>query len=450
MAKKMTKKMIRDLTTAFGFTLDPTQIDALYMAENNVEAFLSWCRQAGKTETILAWLILGAVQGYSGLFFSHDSNTVNAAMARFSQVCVPLMDPSVGLVKKISPSNGFTQVEFTSGAMVYFRVRTPGAGRGLTFDRIVFDEAAIMDGSALAEVTPTLTNSKQRRILMAGTPPTPDDIRKYGTDTPWIKARAAGKNWMELSSAPEYDPELPTDLEAVRKANPMWRRITDLKGLIELELSKMSHEAFCRERLGVWNLPKPGEQHDPYLTKAEVDAMLTTQGTRDNTRFTAAIGILPGADEAYIAMSDGAITEIAETFDIGMGQLYELVDWITERARTQIDEIRIPNNQRGKALEKMLREKRLSQKVKMITVPEASSKISLFLKQTSEGSLKVYKSDETYMALTSFWLGIVPMSGSVDIRAGLDNDAARVIALTYATREGKLLDRATPIKLRSW
>jgi hypothetical protein len=449
MAKSLTKKMIKELMTKVGFTLDPAQIDALYTAENSSDTtYLSWVRQSGKTEEDLAFCMLGALQGYTGLFLSHNSNTVNAAMSRFASLAIPLMDPSVGIVKKVSPSNGFTQVEFTNGAMVYFRVRTTGAARGLTIDRVVFDEAAIMDDAFLAETVSTMTKSKKRRILMSGTPPTADDLRLYGTDTPWIRARAAGVNWIEFSSAPEYHPDLPTDLDAVKRANPMWRRIPDLAGLIKMELSQMSHEAFCRERLGVWNLPKPNELHEPYLTKAEVDAFLTAAGSKQS-RFTASLGILPGADEAYIAMSDGIVTEIAETFDVKMGQLYEIVDWIAERART-LDEIRIPNNQRGKAVEILLREKRLSGKVKMIQIPEASSKIALFLKQTAEGSLKVYKSDVTYMALTSFWLGIVPLSGSVEIKAGLDNDAAVVLALAFATREGKLLVRTQTMKVRSW
>lgn len=436
----MTKVRIRQVAELVGLTLDDEQVNVLHTAEKNGELYLSAMRQFGKTIASIMFLFIGAFKGEECLYTAHNSDCVMNTMRKFVAFAEPLIE--AGLVKKIAASHGFTQVEFAEGNLVKFRIRTGRMGVGTSLDRIVYDEAQMVDDSMIEELSPTMTNSESRRTLFIGTPPTKKELQTFGFDTPWIRAREEYPElWVEFSYQKEYSKDIPTTVAAIKKANPSWRRIPDIQGFVRTERRKLGHEGFCRMILGVWHIPSAVEINEPYISPADAKKFMT-QAATTSSKFTASIGILPTSKKAFVSMCDGGITEVAEDFDIEVGGLDSIVDWLVERKRS-IESIRIPANVRGKAIETALRERRAAGNVKMMNVPETDNHISRFLKQTRDGSLFVYESERfpVMIAMTSFWLGLIPQSGSHEILAGVPEDAALILSIVNATKEGKALER---------
>jgi hypothetical protein len=434
----LTKTRIRQVAELVGLTLDEEQVNILYEAEKKGELYVCAMRQFGKTIAAIMFLLIGALKGEECLYTAHNSDCVMNTMRKFVALSEPLIEP--GIVKKISASHGFTQVEFAAGNLVKFRIRTGRMGVGTSLDRIVYDEAQMLEQATIEELEPTMTNSASGRTLLIGTPPTPAELASYGFETPWILARSeAGDRWVEYSLVPEYSKDIPVTVASIKKANPSWRRIPDLQEFVAKNRRKLGHEGFCRMYLGVWNLPSEIEMHEPYISVDEAKKFMTKAAT-SSSRFTAALGILPSSKKAFITMCDGGMSEVAAEFDMEIGGIDAIVDWVVKK-KAIIESFRIPDNVRGRAIETALREKRCAAFVKMMKLPETDNQIARFLKQTKEGSLFVYESDKVWIAITSFWLGLIPQSGSHEILSGVPEDAALILSLVNATKDGRALER---------
>mgnify|MGYP001206632641 FL=1 len=437
MAERVNKKRIRWLADLVGLPLDPWQVDAVLEADKHQVFALSAPRQNGKTQIVLMVMLLWALRGWHVLFLTHRMDNVRREMSKMVGLCSVLK--AQGLVTKISNSNGFYEIYFASGGSILFRVRTPGVGVGLTVDAIIWDEAQKVDGEYALEAVATMRQSKWKKELLVGTPPTKRDFDMY-PDAPFIQMKKnGGDNYREYSAAAFYDASIPLTIQLARKANPAYRRTNNFWKDLQSNYAKTSHRQFMGQYMGVWWFPQVANFHDPELKPDEVAKMLTLRGSTA-TRFVASVGILPGSDRAYVAMSDGVTVEIAEEFDLGMGQLDGVIDWLKEHMRT-ISQVRIPANQRGQTLAKLLDEKNIGKKVRLLKMPETGNNIARFLAQAKAGSLLVYGGNNARIALSSFWLTVDQRSGSVSVGAGIDSDAALVLALVNATVDEKLSDR---------
>lgn len=393
-------------------------------------------RQNFKTELACIFLFIGALLGESGVFFGHNGDIVREALRRMVAICRPLV--KTGIVRKITDSHGFQTIEFATGAILYFRIRTSGATVGLTVDRIVFDEAQKLSGDFFEEASPTLTHSKSKKILFIGTPATDEDYKRY-PDSPFHKMkRESSPDLIEYSGADKYDPSIELNLAVAKKANPAWKLIPDFAKLVKQEQATMSHEAFCRQRLGIWKI-ETAEVHEPYFKPSATKDFFTARGSRSNI-FEAGLGITPTADKAFISMNDGQVIEVAAEFDLSSGDLDPVIQWIYERGRT-VRVVNIPANAKGKVIEQSLKANRFM-KTRLSTLPETSTSLVRLLKSLEQGDLKLFENSEVATAINSFWLGFDDRSGSSVIQSGDENDISLMLSLCLSTRIG--LNRTAP------
>jgi hypothetical protein len=435
-----TKKEIRETVAIWGSKPEPFQLDILHRIENGLELTCDAMRQIGKSETISDSMMLGGIKGEKSLYTSYDDLSTAEIRDRTFEKAEAVMEDTPGVIKKIVVSGTSTpHIEFNNGGRIEFRIRGPKLGRGAKRDRLYFDEAAQLSHEMFAKVSAFISNSKTGRIIMMGTPPSEQDFEKYGTDTPFIKARLnGGPNYISFGIG-EYDKNLKLSPAVARKYNPLWRKIPRFNDKQARFQSMMNHKSYCVEYLGAWAMPELQEIHDPHFSMDEVKNMLTDTSSR-SSRFTASVGVYPDSDWAYVAYNDGIKAEVVGRFDVTGGDLSELVEWLTARFR-KLETIRIPNNQRGQTIERMLKKNRVFN-VELMKVTDTAMNISRFEKQTAAGSLKIYKSGDVEMALSSFWLGLIASSGSYEIFSGLEKDKAIVLALVNSTKDGKITARA--------
>ncbi len=144
-------------------------------------------RQNGKSEFEIMAAFITALRGGTVLVFAHNRDLAAALAHRFMAHARPMKEQ--GLVTRITESVNINSCDFTSGGSVTFKIRGASVGVGLTLDRIIFDEAQKMDSRTLEDVMPTTTRAKHPSIIMIGTPPTAEDLKLFGTDTPFSGGR---------------------------------------------------------------------------------------------------------------------------------------------------------------------------------------------------------------------------------------------------------------------
>ena len=74
---------------------------------------------------------------------------------------------------------------------------------------------------------------------------------------------------MEFSAADEYSPDIKIDVNVLKKANPaiVAGRVPDWEKDFKRRVGNMSHEALCRQYLGVWVIPEDVETEINTLLK---------------------------------------------------------------------------------------------------------------------------------------------------------------------------------------
>lgn len=228
-------------------------------------------RQNGKgdeVEVVEAWCLLQ--RGEWILHTAHEIKTAKSAHERM----VSFLENSPDLrrkVRKIRYANGDESIYFTSGALVAYRTRTAGGGRGLDdISRIVIDEAQYVQFEQLASSMPILSANPNPQVNFIGSAGIADR-----SDFWWsLRVRAlraiAGEDegefsWLEhsaerveinrdgrvISTSPNVE-----DRAAWYESNPtLGERIEE--AFLAEELRVLGPEKFAREHLCVWD-PYPG------------------------------------------------------------------------------------------------------------------------------------------------------------------------------------------------
>ena len=247
----------------------------LMMAENSTGRWAARTtgraepRQNGKgdeIEVVEAW---GMIQrGEWIVHTAHELSTAKSAHRRMVGFLEGHADLR-RLVKKVRYANDDRSLEMTSGAVIVYRTRTAGGGRGLDdISRIVVDESQHAKPEHLAAATPILAANPNPQTNFVGTGGITEvsdwwwslrlrALRGDAGDFSYLEHSAErveiNRDGMVVSTPPD-----PEDVEAWRRANPALGSRIEEEFLAE-QLKTLGPTLFAREHLCVWD-PYPNEE----------------------------------------------------------------------------------------------------------------------------------------------------------------------------------------------
>lgn len=327
-----------DLCAAYGHDLDPWQANVLRagLSENTdgdwaaSRVCLSASRQNGKSEILTARELAGLVLFKEELLV-HSAHLLSTALEGFLRIkeYFENYDDLRRMVKKVREGNSEQSIEMRHGGRLLFKARARSAGRGLSPDVLLMDEAQILPERLWAAMLFAMSARPNAQAWLAGTPPAPEDegealarlrsVAKGGQDH-----RLAWLEWAAEATDDFADPQV------WAKTNPAFGvRVT--ADTIADELASTDRWTFARERLGVW----PDSGHEPVIHPTAWAACATddppTQGP-----VAYAVDMSPDRTTAAIAAArrtpELVHVEVVEHRPVTSGFDW-IVSWLT--ARTQ-------------------------------------------------------------------------------------------------------------------
>ncbi len=247
-----------DLGRAYGIALDEWQADVVrgILREAGgswaaTQAGLVVARQSGKGQILAALEVAGLLLlGETVLHTAHATKTSTDAFRRLWGV-IDGHDDLRRLVKRHSLATGAEFVELKSGARAVFTTRSASAGRGLSIDRLIVDEAEDLPAAEVAALAPTVFSRPHAQSLYFGTAPGPmHDAEAFET---MRHAAHEGLNprlaWWEWCA--EWG-ESVDDRELWVRVNPAVSTGRVPIQAIEDDRSVLPVDAFRAERLSMW------------------------------------------------------------------------------------------------------------------------------------------------------------------------------------------------------
>jgi len=214
----------------------------------------------------LGWLFLTGER-----LIGHSAHEYKTAMEAFRRI-VGLIENTDDLrrqVKKIINTNGEEGIELLNGNRMRFLARSKGAGRGFSFDKMIWNEAYALVAAQVDAVLPTMSARPNPQLWLGSSPPL-----DAATGEALFRARAMAAmgapgimfvDWGMERPLDNIGPcESPTcthridqvgcildDREMWARTNPAYpHRIND--EAIERERATMDPIGFARERGGAW------------------------------------------------------------------------------------------------------------------------------------------------------------------------------------------------------
>lgn len=246
------------LAQAYGVPLDQWQADIVrgILRESggvwsSSQAGLCVARQSGKGQILLALELAGLLLlGEQILHTAHAVKTSSDAFRRLWRI-VEGHDDLRTLVRRHSQQIGGEYIELTSGARIAFTTRSASAGRGLSIDRLIIDEAEDLPAAEVAALSPTVFSRPRAQSLYFGTAPGPmHDSEAFAT---LRNAAHDGLNprlaWWEWVAAYGADPD---DRELWQRVNPAVASGRVPVQAIEDDRAVLPLDAFRAERLSMW------------------------------------------------------------------------------------------------------------------------------------------------------------------------------------------------------
>lgn len=319
-----------ELAASAGLILDPWQQLVLQLglgetAAGKWAAFqvaLIVARQNGKGAVLealeLFWLFVTGEQ-----LIGHSAHEYKTAMEAFRRV-ISLITNSDELrkkVKKIINTNGEEGIELLhpsgsktmTGQRLRFMARSKGAGRGFSFNKLIWDEAYALTEEQQAAQLPTLSAMLNPQIWLTSSPPldavTGGALFRLRRQA---EAHAKGLTFLDYGLAGSLDQLERIDLDdpdAARRANPADRVTMEAMGFERISMSDVS---YARERLGIWppdlsaGFTVISEEQwdalcDPLSGKepevAMVEAAMLSSGLSEEEIWAAMLGEASGAGE---------------------------------------------------------------------------------------------------------------------------------------------------------
>lgn len=296
---------ISDLAKAYGLVLDPWQENVLEAAMGEradgtwaaKHVGLSCPRQNGKG-SILEALELAALLLFEERMIIHSAHEVRTAQQGFRRI-LSYFENYDDLGKKISSVGRAVAREYIrlkNGQELKFVSRSKTAIRGFTADRLLLDEAQILDDETWEAILYTVSARPNHQIWLLGTPPLSiedgvvfDRFRNRG-----LEAKDQRMAWCEYSAPDGCNLD---DPQAWAAANPGLGLGRITYDNILSERGAASDEGFARERLGMWS--SAGTQR---VISAETWDRLAEPNLRDNGgEVSIAIDVSPDRSTASIA-----------------------------------------------------------------------------------------------------------------------------------------------------
>lgn len=253
-----------ELAASAGLILDPWQQLAIQLglgetAEGRWAAFqvaLIVARQNGKG-AILECLALFWLFGTNERLIGHSAHEYKTAMEAFRRVLslITNTDYLRKKVKKVINTNGEEGIELLNGNRLRFMARSKGAGRGFSFDKLIWDEAYALTGEQQDAQLPTLSAMPNPQIWLTSSPPL-----DAATGSALFKLRrlaeqgADGLVFLDYGLAGSLDALEEIDLDdrdAWLTANPAAPHRISIEAM-QRERDSMGPVGFARERLCIW------------------------------------------------------------------------------------------------------------------------------------------------------------------------------------------------------
>lgn len=296
--------MINHVATKVGIHYDLWQQGFLYLLYGKRDdgkyacsigsAFLSSCRQIGKTFTVgtSLFILCAGKPKTLVLWTAHHTRTSDQT---FNDMCDIAINSKLNkYVANIRRANGQQEIRFTNGSSIMFGARENGFGRGLhAADVEVFDEAQILTVKAVDNLTPITNTSPNPLIVFMGNPPKPGDQAEFFTEKR-AEALQGNENMLYVELAADKDADI-DDRAAWAQANPSYPKRTPEAAIMRLR-STLTEDSFRREALGIWS------ENRVYLAIDQTQWLNTiTSGKPDGAQ--ASIGIDMPPDRSVISIA---------------------------------------------------------------------------------------------------------------------------------------------------
>lgn len=293
-----------DLAKAYGIDLDDWQAEIVrgILRESGgawsaTQAGVCVARQNGKGQVLTALELAGLLLfDEQVLHTAHAVKTSSDGFRRLWAVIEGHADLA-RLVRRHSQQVGLEYVELSTGGRVAFTTRSASAGRGLSIDRLIVDEAEDLPAPEVGALAPTVFARPKAQSIYVGTAPGPmHDAEAWAT---MRKAAHEGLNprlaWWEWCA--EYGADI-DDEELWQRVNPAVSagRI-DVQSVAD-DRSALPPDQFRAERLSMW-IPAGGATvFDAATWQALLDP--DSQGIKD---LTIGVDAPPSRDTATVCVA---------------------------------------------------------------------------------------------------------------------------------------------------
>jgi phage terminase large subunit-like protein len=253
-----TGKEVVELARAYGVDLDEWQAEIVrgILRESAAgwsvsQAGVCVARQNGKGQILTALELAGLLLFREQvLHTAHAVKTSSDGFRRLWAVIEGHADLS-RLVKRHSQQVDLEYVELTTGGRAAFTTRSASAGRGLSIDRLVVDEAEDLPAAEVGALAPTVFARPKAQSVYVGTAPGPmHDAEAWAT---MRKAAHEGLNprlaWWEWCA--EYGANL-DDEDLWRRVNPAVAAGRVALQSVTDDRSALPPDQFRAERLSMW------------------------------------------------------------------------------------------------------------------------------------------------------------------------------------------------------
>lgn len=243
-------------------------------------------RQVGKTFMVGALVFALALlrPGLTVIWSAHRTRTAEETFGKMQAFARRrAIKPHVS---KVVLGSGEECIQFVNGSRIMFGARAAGFGRGFDeVDVVVYDEAQILDQSALDDMIPATNQCRQPEgalMFFMGTPPQEKDINSGKAEVFSLMresalARDEDTAWIEFGADDAYEPTLlpaplgERDWKQIAKANPSFPEDTPRESVLRMR-KKLGDASFKLEGCGIW--PEIRKQFSPIngaLWAANVD-----------------------------------------------------------------------------------------------------------------------------------------------------------------------------------
>ena len=290
-------------------------------------------RQLGKGRIATALMLFGLYElNEQILATSHAVKTSTDGFRRLWAV-IQSYPELAAEVARSSSMVGMEYVELKSGARVTFSTRSASAGRGLSIDRLIVDEAEDLPAVEVAALAPTVFSRPRSQSLYFGTAPGPqhdaeafETLRKSAHDG--LNPRLAWFEWCAEWGADIADREL-------------WVRVNPAVACgriplqaIEDDFAVLPPDSFRAERLSMW---APRSAAEASLFDLEEWEALTDEDSDPFTDISIGMDVPPSRDAATVCVAgrrkDGRLH--VEWYETSEGVSW-LPAWVDKRLVTSV------------------------------------------------------------------------------------------------------------------